>query len=701
MLPPVPDSLKPYLDQPIRLFMADRTLQQQVEEVMSVMRFTQVSKATVHPRYFQAMQQLYNELLKHSGLVLVNHPLKMAKAVGGMTYPDLALTDFYGGVAAQATKAGRDPLELLSRCVPIFVYAQDSDIRLRAVQDLYHFGVMGVFMLRVQPLDQHYEDRLAERAQELSEYLLEYYQHREHKLAEFKEYKSAEELRQRRAQAEELMAQVQTLKEAGNFDKAIEICREAIKVLPTEPEAYLETGRLLVKKRRYPPALQMFRDAEEVSKASPAPNQEIAQMRVMQVRELVSEATASGQPVDQTLVNAYLEEAAQNFASAVTKAETVVTLDPLERAEARKGAVAAVAEVILEQDLAASLGAEHPAVLKMMSLAQGALEDKVKGVGELDPKYLIQFGLLAYQKGDLAGAMSQWLQAAEVPEVKEQACLKLNHLGTQLRRVGRLNQAVDIYRRLLTLRPSFRGVVLFNLAVAMASQALATPAEQAQRRAGLEADAAATAVEALYVDPYLPGDPNFYANRVVEPLLKKVAGLMTMAALVLPNGRPADPTAVACREACHRLEQFLEQGQDREALAHLLELTGTLKPFFLQFDRHASKPVAAFARRLHPILAKHPQPRMQAFGKVIGVLIARSANGGTAPAHLEAAMEALETGFQAEAAKYLTAALFAHPELTRDPAAWRDENLGNLAREINSKLKQVDLTRFQSSQAAV
>lgn len=696
MLPPTPSTLKPYLDKPIRLFMADRALLQQVEEVLSVMRFTNVTKATVHPRYFQAMQQLFNELLKQEGLVLVNHPLKTAKSTGGISYPDLALTDFYGGVAALASKAGRDPVELLSHCVPVFVYAQDSDIRLRAVQDLYQFGVMGVFMLRVQPLDSHYEERLAERAQELTEYLLEFYQHRDHKLAELKEYKSAEELRQRRAQAEELMAQVETLKQAGNFDKAIELCREAIKALPTEPEAYLEGGRLLVKKRRYPPALQMFRDAEQVSKAAPAPNQEIAQVRIMQVRELAKLAAEGGQPLDATLVEGYLKEAAENFATAVAKAETLVTVNPLERAEARKEAVAAVAEVILEQDLAASLGAEHPAVLQMMDLARGALEDKVRAGGELDPKYLIQFGLLAYQKGDLAGAMSQWLKAAAVPEVKEQACLKLNFLGTQLRRIGRLQQAVDIYRRLMGLNPSFRGVVLFNLAVALASQALAAPADPPQRRAELEASAAATTVQALYVDPYLPGDPNFYANRVVEPLLKKIAALMTMAALVMPSAN-VDPTAQACRDACRRLEEMLARGDERAALGHLLELTSSLRPFFLQFDRHASKPVANFARRLHPVLARHPQPRMQVFAKVLGVLIARSQNnGGGAPEHLAAAMAALEVGQQAEAAKSLTAALFIHPELARDPAAWRDENLGNLAREINAKLKQVDLTRFQA-----
>lgn len=694
MLPPTPETLKPYLDQPVRLFMADRALLQQVEEVLGVLRFTRVSKATVHPRYFQAMQQLYNEVQKHEGLVLVNHPLKAAKAAGGLTYPDLALTDFYGGVAALAGNAGRDPLEILSRCVPIFVYAQDSDIRLRAVQDLYHFGVMGVFMLRVQPLDSHYEQRLAERAQELTDYLLEFYQHRDHKLAELKEYKSAEDLRLRRVRAEELMAQVETLKQAGSFDKAIELCREAIKILPTEPEAYLEGGRLLVKKRRYPPALQMFRDAEGVSKASPAPNQEIAQVRVMQVRELVKLAAEGGQTLDASLVEGYLQEAAENFAAAVAKAETLVTVDPTQRADARKAAVASVAEVILEQDLAATLGAEHPAVLRMLGLARSTLEDKVRGGGELDPKYLIQFGLLAYQKGDLAGAMAQWLKAAAVPEVKEQACLKLNHLGTQLRRLGRFRQAVEIYRRLLTLNPSFRGVVLFNLAVALASQALASPVNQPQLRGELEASAAATAVQALYVDPYLPGDPNFYANRVVEPLLKKAAGLMTMAALATPGA--ADPTTLACREASRRLEQMLGQGQEREALGHLLELTSGLKPFFLQFDRHASQPVAAFARRLHPVLAKHPQPRMQAFGKVLGVLIARSgSNGNNVASHLAAALEALETGQQAEAAKNLTAALFAHPELARDPAAWRDENLGNLAREINAKLKQVDLTHFQ------
>lgn len=70
---------------------------------------------------------------------------------------------------------------------------------------------------------------------------------------ELKEYKSAEELRQRREEAEKIMAQVEQLKQAKGYDKAIALCRQAMEVLPTSPTAYLKGGRLLINKKHYPP----------------------------------------------------------------------------------------------------------------------------------------------------------------------------------------------------------------------------------------------------------------------------------------------------------------------------------------------------------------------------------------------------------------------------------------------------------------
>lgn len=699
MRPNVPDSLKPFLNTPLRLFVAEKALRQQLEEALAILRFSDISQAEVSPRYFQAMQQLHNELKTFDGLILVNHPLKTSKTAAGVSYQDLDLTDFYDGVWKQTEKAVRNPLELMSRCVPVFTYAQDSDIRLRAVQDLYPYGIQGVFMLRVQPLDTDYEERLRERVEELGEYLAEYFLFHDHKLAEMKEYKSAEELAQRRAKAEELMFQVEELKQSGDYDQAVALCQEAIKALPTQPEAYLEGGRLLVKLRRYPPALQMFRDAESVSAHSPLPNQEMANLRLAQVRELADQQRRGGPPPKPGLIDSFLREAEANFAQALVKAEQVVLVDanPESRAAARRLATAKVVESILSQDLSEILGPHHPMVHKLLSMAQEAIDAKLNGDEQTARRFLIQFGLLAYQKGELMEALRLWLQAAEEPEQRQKACQHLNFLGTQLRQAGRLDEAVGVYRKILSFNPSFKGVVTFNLAVALFTKAQNSAADPAGEPDPAAARlAAATAVEAIYIDPYLPQDRNFYANRVIKTGLEQAASLV---AAVVSLAGPADNGYLndepSCRAACLEIESHLERGDEKSALNLLLTLSQERRSFFFCFDRHASQAVARFARRLHPRLSNHDQPRLRALGQVLGVLLAKHTQVHQGPdPRLTAVVQALEEADQARAARALVEALLADPVLSSTPLPWRDPTLANLAREVSQKLARVDFSRF-------
>ncbi len=696
MRPSVPEALKPFLSKPLRLFVADRSLRQQLEDALAVLRFADISQVEVNPRYFPAMQQLHNELKTFDGLILVNHPLKANKTAAGLTYHDLDLPDFYGGVWKQTGKAVRNPFELMSRCVPVFTYAQDSDIRQRAVQDLYPFGIQGVFMLRVQPLNTDYEERLSERVDELGEYLAEYFLFHDHKLAEMKEYKNAEELAQRRAKAEDLMAQVEALKESGDYDQAVALCQEAIKALPTQPEAYLEGGRLLVKLRRYPPALQMFRDAEAVSARSPLPNQEVALLRLAQVGELLRQQGNGGGPVKPGQIDDYLREVEDNFAQALVKAEQVVLVDanPQARAEARRQATATVVDKILSQDLAETLGAGHPLVLKLLTMAQEAVQTKLQGDEETTQRFLVQFGLLAYQQGDLPKALRLWLQAAEDPRQHQKACQNLNFLGTQLRKAGRLDEALGVYQKLLALNPSFKGVVKFNLAVALAAKAreLSGPAGDPSRAQAAADQAAATAVEAIYVDPYLPQDRNFYANRVIRSALERATHLVSSACAAAAGPSLEDQ---ACQATTLELETLLAQGKEKEALNLMLNLAQSQRSFFLCFDRHASQPVADFVNRVHPRLAGHPQPRLQALGRILAVLANK--HQPDLPAmdpRLAAVMAALENADQALAAKSLTEALLADPGLANDARAWDDATLANLAREVKAKLSGVDFARF-------
>lgn len=696
--------LGPYLANPIKLFIHDRTLLQQTAAALKNLGFGQVTNVAVKAGFFQAMRHLFGEISGFQGLVLVNHPSKKAQDAAGVTYQDLALTEFYQGVASLNKSSRRSTAELLGCCVPVFVSAQDHDIRLRAVSELFPFGILGAFMLAVQPLGQSKEDAQAEREDELYKYLLEYFQSKGKRQAELKEYKSAEDLAQRRAEAEKLKAELEELKQAKDFDKAIALCRRITEVLPTDPEAFLEGGRLLVKKRKYPPAMQMFRDAEQVAEDLPAPSQEIASLRIAQVKEHVVQRRQAGQLVDQEQVNAWLAEAADSYQSALKKSEKIQALDTDKAQAKRADAQAQIAESILTQDLADYVGQDNPYVRDLGRLAQATLNEKLKGRGEPEPRHLVQFGLLAFYDGNLDEAESLLVKAAKSPEAFQDACTKLNYIGTQLRRRDKFDGAVRFYQTLLELKPPFRGVALFNLGVALAAKALSQTKDGSPQAGKTALDSLAACVEALYVDPRLPQDPNFYENRVAQSALSRAKAIFIAAAAAAP-ARPApsnDPTALACRQATQKLEGLLKAGNQREALHLLYKLTGTLKAYFIEFEQHASPQVQAFAKRLHPMLLNHSEAKMRTFGKVLGILLARGKQAAMAappagplnPA-FDRAMAALNQGLQARAARELALALAAKPELLKERAHAGDESLLNLCREIKQKLEGVEMERFQ------
>jgi tetratricopeptide (TPR) repeat protein len=708
MSPQAPQENSPlgaYLDTPIKLFILDHTLLVHTVAALGNLGFRQLLPVKVSTNFFQAMKQLYAEITRFEGLVLVNHPPKRVQDHRGVAYQDPAFAEFYRGVASLNKSSQRSASDLLSKCIPTFVSAQDHDIRLRIIADLFPFGIVGVFMLSVLPLGLTKEEQIAEREQELYQYLVEYFQTRDRRLAELKEYKSAEELRRRRQEAERLMAEVEKLKQAGEYDKAIALCRQVTEVLPTDPEAYLEGGRLLVKRRKYPPAMQMFRDAEKVAQDLPTPNQEIGNLRLAQVKDYVANCQRTGMAVDEEKVNAWLAEAVDSFQTAVEKADQIRALDPEQQKQRRTEAHAAIAENILTQDLAEVLGSDNPYVRRLGHLAAEVLQEKVKGEGGLSPRYLVHFGLMAFYDGDLERAEKYLLRAAQHEESFQDACTKLNFIGTQLRRQERFDQAIRIYRRLLELSPPFLGVVLFNLAVALRTKAVVRLGEGTPEAAKLELEALATAVEALYRDPRLPEDENFYQNTVMLPTLKKAQALFAAAAraqasAVQPETDPDDPVAAACRQASRKVEALLKAGKEREALRMLYSLTGSLKQFFLEFDKHASDEVKRFAERLQPLLLKHRDPKMRTFGKVLSILVAKAKQAQArraASVHpaFRRVLGFLEQGHQAKAAREMARVLATAPSLIKDQAHASDPNLVALCREIRDKLAEVELDKFK------
>jgi tetratricopeptide (TPR) repeat protein len=690
--------LGPYLEAPIKLFIADTALLKQTKAVLEQLKFQDVRIIAVQANYFMAMRQLFSELSNFDGVILVNHPPQKVKDTAGMTYEDMSFEDFYKGVASFNKSSRRSTSDLLNKCVPIFISAQDSDIRMRIVEELFSYGIMAAFMLRVQDYRMPAAEQLEERIQELQDYLLEFFLHRNQKLTEFKEYKSAEDLKERRAKSESLMEEVERLKQAKEFDKAIALCRQAIEVLPTDPGAYLESGKLLVKKKKYPPALQMFRDAEKVADDLPAPNQEIANLRVEQVKDYVQKRTDAGLPIEENVIENYLSEANDNFEAAIKKAQRTQAVRSQGQDERRKDAVAGIAENILTLGMQELLGPTNPLVRKLGQLAQETLSNSVQGEGELAARHLIQFGLMAFFDGDLPKALKNLKKAAQDPESFEEACKKLNYIGTQLRQRDSHDEAVKVYNFLLSLKPSFRGVVLFNLAVALESKANELRKSQDSRANAIANMAVGTTVESLYVDPNLTSDPNFYANTVMyHPLVKLVK--LFRAAASQPNREPEDPTEKACRQASERLENLLLQKKDKEALSFMFSLAQKLTPYFTGFDKHATPLVLDFAKRLNAVLKNNPKPKMRTFGKILGVLVAKGSKKKDDSALalsplLNKVMAALNKADQARAAHELAILLVTRPQLLKTKDFQNDRTITNLCREIYNKLSSIEFDKF-------
>ncbi|WP_156360609.1 tetratricopeptide repeat protein [Dethiosulfatarculus sandiegensis] len=690
--------LGPYLEVPVKLFIADSALLKQTKAVLEQLKFQDVRSIAVQANYFMAMRQLFSELTNFEGVVLVNHPPQKVKDTAGMSYEDMNFEDFYKGVASFNKSSRRNTADLLNKCVPIFISAQDSDIRMRIVEELFSYGIMAAFMLRVQDYRMPAAEQLEERIRELQDYLLEFFLHRNQKLTEFKEYKSAEDLKERRAKSENLMAEVERLKQAKEFDKAIALCRQAIEVLPTDPGAYLESGKLLVKKKKYPPALQMFRDAEKVADDLPAPNQEIANLRVEQVKDYVHKRKEAGLPIDQGVLDNYLKEANESFKAAIKKAERIQAVRSQGQEERRKDAVAGIAENILTLGVQELLGPGNPLVRQLGQLAQETLSNTIQGEGELAPKHLVQFGLLAFFDGDLPKALNYLKKASQDPESFEDACKKLNYIGTQLRQRDKHDEAVKVYHFLLSLKPSFKGVVLFNLAVALESKALELKTADDPRAEAISKMAVGTATESLYVDPLLPSDQNFYANTVMYHSLLMLVKLFRAAA-GSANNEAETPTDKACRQASERLENLLLQKKDKEALSFMFTLAQKLTPYFTGFDKHATPLVLDFAKRLNAVLKNNPKPKMRTFGKILGVLVAKGAKKkdessiATSPL-LNKVMGALNKGDQSRAAHELAIVLVARPQLLKTKDFQNDRTLTNLCKEIYNKLNSVDFDKF-------
>jgi tetratricopeptide (TPR) repeat protein len=543
--------------------------------------------------------------------------------------------------------------------------------------------------------------RFEERTQELYDYLLEYFREQDNKLGQFRDYRNADELARCKAEADRIMAEAQRLRELREYDKAVALCRKAIEIFPADPEPYLEGGRLLVRKRKYTAALRMFRDAEQVAKNLPAPNQEIGKLRALQAQEYVATQRRAGRPVDKAKVDSLLAEAVESFEEALGKAEEVRAEEAGRQQAARQEATASVVEDILSLGLEEMLAPEDSRLQKLMGLAERGMAGQDQSRKRLAPRQLIQMGLMAFHRGDTAGAVKQLLQAAQDPQSLSPACQKLNFMGTQLRRRGEVDQALKLYDKLTKLEPPFQGFVLFNLAVAQQAKALEAAEGAPAEATGWEAESFGSLLEALQLEPHLVKDPNFYHNTIMLPVVRR--GRKVMEAALGRVRAAADPAEERCRRACQQVELLLMQNERKQALQLLFLLARKLPAFFTGFSRYASLPVYEFASGLSAVLLRKPEPQNVKMGRILGLLRPPAPETGRVSRDLgvpaaEPALKALSLGERRRAGRLLGRELYARPELVGEGRLWSEPAVAELVRELYARLAPVRLEAFQAGQ---
>lgn len=602
--------LAPFLDKPIHVLIAGNVLREQVRLTLQALGFKRV---TVHPGatgYSQSVQQLGTLLLKvREGLFLVGPPLE----AGDKTAGPKEFSDFFADVRIILDKAKRNIMETLSTCVPVFEDIEFVHKREKLVLSLVEFGVSGAFILSKQdPLrglspqrkKQLYQQQLKERFVELKGYLDDYLPHMDSSLELVKEKWEERKLTERKAEAEQFLRKAEDLKRTGNFDEAVTALKQAIELLPSDPRAYMESGKVYVRMKKYPSAIKRFQQAEEVALALPEPNKEIGAVRVLQAKELLR----GGEPPDSPKILELLNDAADNFGKALLKAEEVKRSDAPDEGEKNVNAVVKIAGDILKLELEDVLGPNHPAVGRFKGMARDSmLLLGGKSTDELPGAQLIFLGQTALDQGNHQAATKYFLKAADLPEFFHAACNEMIYMGQLVRRRKGPAQAIDIYRRLLERNPPNISAVFFNMGVALAES-------------GNDVEAVATLCRGVYIDPELPRNPMFYHNPKLFQAIDHLAWLRSCIAAA-DREVAEDPALQARGELLEALLLCLARKQPKEGVGLLIQAVQT-KGFF-QWEFALFDPaLQQYLRAMHAHAARSRNPKGQRLGACLERVLA-------------------------------------------------------------------------------
>ena len=500
------DPLAPYRNEEFVLLINNKELLKYIQLILKEMlKFPNVSVAEIGLTKQKAVENVAKVIMTKDAHVLLNPPLKLDNAQHDTDLD--AWDNFLVNVKTRVeqTKGDKEKtLNCMSKIATVLTAAENYQMREKYVRLFAGFRIPSVFFFP-RPAS----DKPAEQVQEISlilkDYLVELLSDKSSAIEKIKASEEEAELSEKKKEVDKLMAEGEKHKQDRNYEAAVQCFEQAIRILPQDPDAYLESGQGNTKLKNYRKALRRFGEAEEIAQDIPASNREIGNVKMIQAKELIEQ----GEDEDSEKVKQLLNEAKQNFKTALGKAEKLKSLGHDDKIDRSAEAVSEITRSISEHGLSEKLGAEHGIVKELSVMVSESLEKKgiKRDSATLSTPDRITLGLVAADNKEYDEAEKMLFQSAEDKKYLKDACWGINYLGAQVRQHGEVDHAFEIYQRLLTLDPPNKGAVYFNLAVAW-------------NKRDNYVDSASSLIQAIYVDPSLPHDEMFKQNLAMSKMLK-------------------------------------------------------------------------------------------------------------------------------------------------------------------------------------
>jgi tetratricopeptide (TPR) repeat protein len=680
-------------DTKICLYISNPVLRRFTSITLDQLGFTNVVDFDVSSNYFEAIKRLASIIGSDSEIVLCSIP---EKTPGSDRNNDLEtiferVQNVYLDLKAHLSARNNDPLKLLSKTIPVIEVG--DYLRDKLVEVLFKFRVPAAFfMSKAEPVN-HLKGRLKEKIirenftnhyRELSKYLAQYFRDRDQLVALADEQLSEKKLSERKKQYEDLLARAQYCKETGDFDRSIAILRQAIDIFPDDIEAYLESGRLYVRKREYGRALVRYGQAEDLFQDAPAPNKEIASVRFIQAKEKIE----AGADPESPEIMALLKEAADQCRLAHKKNQDMMSkISQVPEAEQSID----ISQEILKWNPAEFLGATHPVVQDLHAL----VEETTKGLEKiphekLSARQCVSLGLMALNRGDIALAEDYYFKGLEDRVHFSEVCTEINFMGIRLRNQGQIGDALRIYKRLLQHTPHNQGAVCWNMALA-------------HMRINQILHAAGCAARALYADPFLAREPELYCtfNQQFVSILLKMVNTISAAHAAFGSTQP-NPQLVKLYQVRDRMFELIEKNKKTDALKIFLTLQKKAPNFIVKSEFHADGLVPNFLKNVYTSLASDQTPSKKALAESIAsfLKIIMAAQPTTETANFMKLLRSANLAIIRRSDRHLAAyhlgqaILVAPKSYFEGPDFQAMANLPGLLKELVGKFRYLDIARF-------